>query len=143
MCFGVLIGMAKPVENEKSIFGLPSWPLLVVTMMTPLAPLAPNTAVAEASFSTEILATSLGSMVEKSRSTPSTSTSGLELLKLDTPRMRISESLSPGCPEVWSVVTPESLPARALVIFDTPASTRASPLTCEMAPTTLSLRCTP
>ena len=61
-------------------------------MMTPLAPLAPNTAVAEASFRTEMLATSLGSMVEKSRSTPSTSTSGLELLKLETPRIRISAS---------------------------------------------------
>lgn len=60
------------------ILGLPVFPERVVTMMTPLAPFAPNTAVAEASFSTEIVATSFGSRSEKLRSMPSTSTRGSE-----------------------------------------------------------------
>lgn len=80
--------------------GLPVRPVREVTMITPLAPLAPNTAVAEASFSTEIEATSLGSRSAKLRSTPSTSTSGLEPFQLDTPRMKMSVSLLPGWPLV-------------------------------------------
>ena len=68
------------------ILGLPVFPERVVTMMTPLAPFAPNTAVAEASFSTEIVATPFGSRSEKLRSMPSTSTRGSEPFQLDTPR---------------------------------------------------------
>ena len=79
------------------ILGLPVEPVRVVTMMTPLAPLAPNTAVAEASLSTD---SELGSMSAKLRSTPSTSTSGVDPFQLDTPRMKMLASLLPGCPPV-------------------------------------------
>ena len=120
------------------ILGLPVEPVRVVTMMTPLAPLAPNTAVAEASLSTDSEATSLGSMSAKLRSTPSTSTSGVEPFQLDTPRMKMLASLLPGCPPVWMVVTPESLPAMALVMFVVPELTSCSLFTCEIAPRTLS-----
>ncbi len=140
---GVLIGLEKPCDTESFILGLPSFPLLVVTMITPFAPLAPKTAVAEASLRTEMFSTSSGSMDAKSRSTPSTRTRGLLLPKLETPRMTISASLLPGWPEDCIVVTPESLPERALVMLETPELTRVSPCTCEIAPTTLSFFCTP
>ena len=109
-------------------------------MITPLAPFAPNTAVAEASFSTEIVSTSFGSRSAKSRSTPSTSTRGAEPFQLDTPRMSSVASFSPGWPLVWMLVTPERLPARALVMFVVPELTSDLLSTWEMAPTTLSLR---
>ena len=96
MCSGNIVGKSIPYDTEACIFGFPTEPVLVVTMMTPLAPFAPNTAVADASFSTDMVATSLGSMSEKLLSTPSTSTSGLEPFQLETPRMNMLTSLLPG-----------------------------------------------
>ena len=90
------VGTSIPVEPEKFSLGLPICPRFVVTIITPLAPLAPKTAVAEASLSTEIVLISLGSRFEKSRSTPSTITNGLDPFQLDNPRIIISDLFDPG-----------------------------------------------
>ena len=140
MCSGRSLGISSPYSTERFIFGRPVSPTLVVTMITPLAPLAPNTAVAEASFRTEIVSTSFGSRSAKSRSTPSTRTKGAEPFQLETPRISSVASFSPGWPLDWMLVTPDSLPVRALVIFAVPELTSDLLSTCEMAPTTLSLR---
>ena len=94
-------------------------------------------------MSTEIVSISFGSRSAKSRSTPSTITRGFEPFQLDTPRMKIVASLSPGCPLDAMVVTPESLPVRAFEMFVVPELTSDLLSICEMAPTTLSLRWMP
>ena len=75
---------------------------------TPLAPRTPNTAVAEASFSTVMLSISLGSMSHISRSTPSTWMSGDESTHVAWPRTKMEAASLPGSPEYCTVVTPES-----------------------------------
>ena len=72
------------IVNEvlKSTTGLLVSPRLVVIRITPFAPRTPNTAVAEASFKTEKLSISSGSICEYSRSTPSTNTNGDEVPEL-------------------------------------------------------------
>ena len=79
--------------------GLPSLPRLVVMRITPLPPRTPNTAVAEASFSTEMFSTSPKSMSFMPRSMPSMSTSGEASFQVETVRMKISASSCPGFPE--------------------------------------------
>ena len=124
-------------------FGFPFWPPRVVTRMTPFAPFAPKTAVAEASFRTEIVAISLGSKVLNERSTPSTITSGAEPFQLEIPRTKMEASSLPGWPEDCKVTTPDSLPAMACVILVRPELTMVSVSIWEMAPTTDSFRWTP
>ena len=143
MWSGIRVARDIPYEAVKSSLGLPRVPRLVVTITTPLAPLAPKTAVAEASFKTEIVAISLGSMSLKSRSTPSTIIRGWEPFQLDRPRMMISEWSLPGSPLLCMVSTPDNLPAMALVILVVPDRMSCLLSTCVMAPTTLSLRWVP
>jgi hypothetical protein len=71
--------------------GLPTTPLLVVINITPLAPLTPYTAVAEASFNIEMLSTELMSIVLKAlgRSTPSTRINGPPPLNVVWARINI------------------------------------------------------
>ena len=78
------------------ITALPPSPRLVVIKITPLAPRTPNTAVADASFNTEIDATELMSTEFIGRSTPSTSTNGSLEFQDVTPRIVIFGSSSPG-----------------------------------------------
>src|SRR5690606_1869890 len=70
------VGCFIPKFQEKLSCGLPALPRLVVMRITPLAPLTPYTAVADASFNTDIDSISLGSRLLRSRSTPSTSIKG-------------------------------------------------------------------
>ena len=123
--------------------GAPRFPRFVVTIMTPFAPFAPNTAVALASFNTDIDPTSLGSKSVKLRSTPSTSTKGCEPFQLDTPRITISELFAPGSPACCIVKTPDILPANALVTLEFPERINDSLPTWTTAPTTLSFFCVP
>ena len=62
---GSLVRPLMPVSTFAEILGLPATPLLVVMINTPLAPFAPYTAVADASFSKEMLAISSGSILLK------------------------------------------------------------------------------
>src|SRR5690606_28048557 len=96
---GNRIGLWYPNSDEKDIWGLPDLPRRVVTNMTPLAPLTPYTAVDEASFKMLMLSTSFGSSWAKSRpKTPSTTTNGAALLKVDTPRINNWDRSLPGSP---------------------------------------------
>ena len=78
-----------PNSDEKDIRVSPSRPLRVVTNITPFAPRTPYTAVAEASFNTEIVSISSGSICAIGRSTPSISTKGLESFNEARPRINI------------------------------------------------------
>ena len=122
---------------------LPTEPRLVVTRMTPFAPRTPNTAVADASFRTEMLSISFASSCEKERSTPSTRTSGSALFRDPTPRMRITGSSAPGIPEGCTADTPGRLPCRAFATFGTGDFISPSPLTAETAPVMVTFFCWP
>ena len=102
---GEIAALAEAVTEA-----LPTEPRFVVTRMTPFAPRTPNTAVADASLSTEILSISLGSSWENERSTPSTRIRGSALLSEPTPRMRMTGSSAPGIPDGWTAETPGSWP---------------------------------
>ena len=53
-----------------------------------------------------------------SRSNPSTKTKALAPApNVEIPRIQNSETLFPGCPEVWRAITPATLPAKALLIL--------------------------
>ena len=126
------------------ITALPSSPRLVVIKITPLAPRTPNTAVADASFNTEMVATELMSTEFMGRSTPSTSTSGSLEFHDVTPRMVIFGSSSPGFPVVVMVTTPGRLPVRACPKLVTPpVRSKAFELVCAIAPTTEAFFCWP
>ena len=135
---GICVGISKPLETLAFMTGLLTPPCFVVTKITPFAPLAPNTAVAEASFKIDIVLISEGSMVVKSLSTLSTITSGAEPFQLETPRINMSAAFLPGSPDCCIVSTPESFPAIAFVTVDVPALINDSLFTVEIAPTTLS-----
>ena len=122
---------------------LPVVPRLVVTRMTPFAPRTPKTAVAEASFRTEMLSISFGSNCEKERSTPSTRTSGSALFRDPTPRMRMTGSSAPGIPEGWTAETPGRLPWRAFATFATGAFMMSSLPMAETAPVMVTFFCWP
>ena len=89
-------------------------PGFVFTITTPLAPRTPYTAVAEASFNTVNDSMSSGSILLKLRSTPSTSTNGLELCpfltNVEIPRIQISDSSCPGSPLRCTATTPAIRP---------------------------------
>jgi len=96
------------------IRAVPFSPLRVVIIITPLAPRTPNTAVAEASFNTEILAISFGSIDRiSSTATPSTIINGFVPFVVAAPRRNMVTSSRPGSPEVWIVVNPGSFPDKA------------------------------
>lgn len=78
------------------IEAFPSTPLFVVISITPLAPLTPNTAVADASFNTEIDSTELISTLVIGRSIPSTNIRGSLPFHELLPRITIRGSSSPG-----------------------------------------------
>ena len=142
-CSGVHIGEFKPCSTLIENLGAPFEPVFVVTRITPFAPFAPYTAVADASFRTEMLAMSVGDNIFIDRSIPSTITSGLLPFQLERPRSINVASLWPGAPFWEYTKRPETFPARALVMSEVPVFSRSSALTWVMAPTTLSLRCTP
>ena len=77
------------LDTEMLIFS--SAPLLVVTRITPLAPLTPNTAVEDASLSTVMLSISFGSIWKKDLSTPSTRMRGVDAVldREPVPRTKI------------------------------------------------------
>ena len=87
--------------------------LVVIQDLHPLAPRTPNTAVADASFNTEMVSTELISTEFMGRSTPSTNISGSLEFQDVTPRMVIFGSSSPGIPVVVIVTTPGRLPVSA------------------------------
>ena len=120
-----------------------SRPRFVVTMITPLAPRLPYTAVADASFSTEKLSTSAASTWLRSPSSPSIRTSA-ELLapNVPIPRTQNSEIFFPGSPLLWTPITPATRPASVLTMF-VAGLTNSSGLIVVMAPATLTLRCEP
>ena len=105
---------------ETSILAAPSLPRFVVIRITPFAPFTPNTAVAEASLSTEIDSTELMSTPLIGRSIPSTNTSGSLPFHELLPRIMILGSSSPGKPELCIVTTPGKLPVNAAPTFETP-----------------------
>ena len=137
------VGCCAEKLSDTSILALPSLPRLVVTRITPLAPRTPNTAVADASLSTEIDSISLGSMSHMSRSTPSTWIRGLESTHVALPRTNISAASEPGSPEYCTVDTPESWPASTLVTELTGVRVRSSFLIEETAPVIVTFFCTP
>ena len=124
------------------ITALPSSPRLVVIKITPLAPRTPNTAVADASFNTEMDATELISTEAIGRSTPSTNTSGSLEFHDVTPRIVIFGSSSPGLPVSVIVTTPGRLPVKACPKLVTPpVRSKVLELVCAMAPTTEAFFC--
>ena len=91
-------------------------PCLVVTNTTPFAPRTPYTAVAEASFNTEKLSMSAGSMLFRLPSSPSISTSALELApNVPIPRIQNSDILEPGSPLDCTEIIPGTRPPSILV----------------------------
>ena len=138
-------GCWSPVLVLTDICGFPSSPRRVVIRITPLAPLTPNTAVEAASFRMEKFSISLGSICEKSLSTPSTSTRGREeaLERDPIPRIYICAASAPGWPVVWTDATPGTAPARTFVILATGAALSSSVSTIERAPVTVALVCVP
>ena len=101
----------------------------------PFAPRTPYRAVAVASFRMEKVAMSSTSTRSMLRSTPSTSTSGVEFApKVFTPRIQNS-ALSPGSPERCIATTPASLPARPVDSWPIGACS-CSCVTVEMEPMT-------
>ena len=127
-----------------SITALPSCPRLVVTRITPLAPFTPNTAVAEASLSTDMFSTEDISTELSGRSTPSTNIRGALLFHEVCPRRIISGSSSPGIPELCFVTTPGKFPVSAAPTLDTPpARSSTLPEVCEIEPTTEAFFCCP
>ena len=118
-------------------------PRLVVTRITPFAPFTPYTAAEAASLRIVMFAISDGSRFEKSRSTPSTSTSGEDEPVVETPRMYISAWFSPGRPDVCLETRPGSLPPSMLDTLSVGAFVRASVLTEATEPVMVPFFCTP
>ena len=92
----------------KLTLGFPNWPLFVFTMITPLAPRTPYTALAAASFNTENDSISAADKSSSVLSIPSTNTNGFvpEDLKEEIPRIQKSEPSAPGSPLRWTAITP-------------------------------------
>ena len=65
MVWKIEVALVNPWFMLKLNCGLFTFPLLVVMMITPLAPRIPKTAVADASFNTLMDSTSLGSIAFK------------------------------------------------------------------------------
>ena len=80
-----------------------------------MAPRTPYTAVADASFSVVNDSISSGSMSLNERSTPSTNTSGEEVLGVEIPRIQISAASFPGSPVRCTATTPARRPANVVV----------------------------
>ena len=96
-----------------------------------------------ASFRIEIEAMSFGLTRSIVLGTPSTRQSGLESLKVETPRTKIEVWSAPGCPERWILVMPGSLP---VIMFETLViGALSSSLfeTCETEPTRNCFFCVP
>src|SRR5665647_3463085 len=88
-------------------------------MITPLAPAAPYIAVAEASFNTSILSTSLGErkLAFVPTCTPSTTYNGLALpFIVATPRIRMAAFAS-GAPSCEVTITPAAAPCNPCKMF--------------------------
>ena len=97
------------------ILNLSAVPRFVVTNTTPFAPLEPYTAVAEASFKTEKLSISAGSIWLKSPSKPSINTKAPWLApNVPMPRIQKSEMFFPGSPLVCNEMTPGTRPPNIL-----------------------------
>ena len=113
--------MEKAFSTLNDTFAFPLTPSLVVTRITPFAPLDPYREVAVASFMIEKLAILSGSILAKSfvlTSKPSININGLFLYpKVVTPLMKNSALSWPGSPDLWYEITPASLPARLVVRF--------------------------
>ena len=92
----------------------------MVIKITPLAPLTPNTAVADASFKTDIFSTEAKSTELIGRSIPSTRINGELLFHEVCPRRIISGSSAPGIPVLVDVTTPGRLPVKAEPTLETP-----------------------
>ncbi len=105
------------VLNLALINAFPKLPRLVVIRITPLAPLDPYTAVAEASFKTETVSTDPISTLFMGRSIPSTNISGDESFQVLAPRITIRGSSSPGIPVLAVVIKPGALPVKAAPIL--------------------------
>ena len=95
---------------------LSATPCLVLISTTPLAPRTPYTAVAEASFNTEKLSISAGSMSLILPSSPSISTKAEAFApKVPIPRIQKSEIFLPGSPLASEVITPATRPPSRLL----------------------------
>ena len=102
-----MVGLRIACSNLKSTDGFATVPRLVLTMITPFAPLTPYMALAEASFNTENDSISAGSISFMLRSTPSTNTKGWLLpLNDEIPRIQKFELSYPGSPLGWKAITP-------------------------------------
>ena len=120
----------------------PSLPRFVVIKITPLAPFTPKTAVADASFNTDIVSTEVISTELIGRSMPSTKMSGELLFQDVCPRRIISGSSCPGMPVLAVVTIPGKLPVNAAPTLDTPpARCNTLPVVCTIDPTTLAFFC--
>ena len=117
---GSLDGILNAILAPALIVALPSEPRLVVIKITPFAPFTPYTAVADASFNTEIEATELISIPAIGRSIPSTNINGAVLFHELIPRTKICGSSSPGIPVLAVVATPGKLPVNAEPKSETP-----------------------
>ena len=73
---------------------------------------------AAASFRTEMFSMSFGSTLLMLDSTPSTMTIALASPIVPIPRTRSTPASEPGCPEVWTMVTPGIWPASILVTVE-------------------------
>ena len=100
MNLGRRVGVSKVDSARRDILGFCEFPRLEVIKITPLAPSAPYTAVAAASFSKVNDSISSGSISCILRGTPSTKTNGfVPPLKELTPLIQNSELSYPGSPE--------------------------------------------
>ena len=122
-----------------------SLPVFVVTNITPLAPRAPQIAVAEASFKIEKLSIVSAGILFRSDAEISTSSSIIRGVarppNVPIPRMQ-KAAASPGAPLLVVEITPASLPANELVSEEV-GEAKARPFTDVMAPVTETFFCVP
>ena len=129
---GRVVNCVIPSVYLMSNLGLPTFPPLVLMMMTPFAPRTPYTAVAEASLSTVKLSMSSGSMLEMLRGTPSTMVRGALMLAVRVliPLIYMVASSNPGSPLLCMATTPATRPAIDWVRFATGALSSSAVMFC-------------
>ena len=140
-----MVSEVKAPSKRKLIIGLSrSLPLLVVIIITPLAPRVPYSAVAVASFKIEKLSIASASSEFNSVlliSTPSKIISApVAPLKVDLPRIQKLAPSAPGSPLRCTAMTPERRPANEVDKLEEGTFNSAG-LTCVTAPTKLSFFC--
>src|SRR5690606_34497233 len=130
---GTFTTFLNPRVELKLIVNFPALAFLVVTIITPLAPLTPKMAKDEASFRISIDSISLGlTKLISSAKIPSTTYKGLVLYLLLVPLILISGSC-PSLPE-FTTESPETLPCNEATGFDDGLSSTTSPDTVTIEP---------